>query len=228
MMKKVNTTAKVIFSSEIEDQNLLKNVKQELIQQKYDSFSVLCKKALRAFLSASSSVNNYNNQLEQTLNKVHLELIEIRQVLKVNDGQESENQLAEVSQRIEKIDSKTEVGIGQLRQQMNELKQMLSNSNELQENQFNDWFQTIEKTNARLNLQMQQMQDDISQITQILFEREKTQLPPVRQSVELLDAKSEKEETKKLKLNESPKSQIPTPQSEELLDHFSDLLRDDF
>ena len=70
MMKKVNKT--VTFTPETEEQNLLKKVEQELSQKKYDSFSVLCKKALKAFLSKPESASTPNNQLEQTLNQVHL------------------------------------------------------------------------------------------------------------------------------------------------------------
>ncbi len=224
MMKKVNKT--VIFTPETEEQNLLKKVEQELSQQKYDSFSVLCKKALKAFSSKPESASTPTNQLEQNLNQVQLQLTQIKQALEITDEQKLGNQLTGLTERVERVDAQTERGMKQLQLQMNELKQVLSKSNnDPPETQLKDWLQQMEQTNANLHQQLQQMQQQITHMAQTVSEWETRQLSPVRKPLESVNSQAEGKEVREL--TESPTSQKPLSTSEELLIHLGPLL-DDF
>ncbi len=226
MIKKVNKT--VTFSSETEEQNLLKKVEQELSQQKYDSFSVLCKKALQAFLSNPESRSISNNQLQQTLNQVYLQLAQIRQVLKITNEQKLGAHLTKLTERVEQVDAKTGRVMKQLQLQINELKQVLSKShNEQRENQLNDLLQKqkMEQINANLYQQLQQIQKQITYIAQTVSKWESRQLSPVRQPVESVNAETQGKKFREI--NESQTSHNPLSTSEELLIHLRPLL-DDF
>lgn len=224
MMKKVNKT--VTFTPETEEQNLLKKVEQELSQQKYNSFSVLCKKALKAFLSKPESASTTNNQLEQTLNQVQLQLTQIKQALKITDEQKLVNQLTGLTERVERVDAQTERGMKQMQQQMNELKQvLLKPNNDPPENQLKDWLQQMQQTNANLHQQLQQMQQQITHMAQTVSEWEGRQISPVRQPLKSVNSKAEGKEVGEL--TELPTSHKPLSTSEDLLIHLGPLL-DDF
>ena len=221
-MKKVSKT--VTFTSETEEQNLLKKVEQELAHRKYNSFSILCKKALQAFLSQPKSPSNTNAQLEQSLAQLQLQLNEIKQALESPDEQKLGNQLMQITQQVEQVDAKTDRTMRELQQQMTELKQVLSKTdNAQQESQINSWLDRSEQVNNNFDRQLQQLQQQITHLTQTVSNWETKQLSPVKQPSESVNTKIDRNE----ELTELEASTVTPAQSEELLMHLKPLL-DDF
>ncbi len=221
-MKKVSKT--VTFTSETEEQNLLNKVEQELAHRKYNSFSILCKKALQAFLSPPESPSNTNNQLEQSLAQLQLQLNEIKQALEIPDEQKLGNQLTQITQQVEQVDAKTDRKMKELQQQMTELKQVLSTANNAQqESPINNWLDRSEQVNHNFDRQLQQLQQQITHLTETVANWEAKQLSPVKQSPASVNTEIDRNE----ELTESEASTVTSAQSEELLMHLKPLL-DDF
>lgn len=140
MMKKVNKT--VTFTAKIEEQNLLETVELELSKGKYDSFSVLCKQALKAFLLTPESPTTANRQLEQQLTQLQSQLTEIKQALELSDERDLGNRFTQLTEQIEQVDVKTDQQMTQLQQQLAELKQVLSTQDDYPlERQLTGWLQ---------------------------------------------------------------------------------------
>ena len=221
-MKKVSKT--VIFTSDTEEQDLLKKVEQELAHRKYNSFSILCKKALQAFLSEPESSSTPNNQLEQSLAQLQSQLNEIKQALESPDEQKLGNQLTQITQQVEQVDAKTDRTMKELQQQMSELKQVLSTANNAQqESQINNWLDRSEQANHNFDRQLQQLQQQITHLTETVSNWEAKQLSPVKQSSASVNTEIERNE----ELTESETNNVTPAKSEELLIHLKPLL-DDF
>ncbi len=221
-MKKVSKT--VIFTSDTEEQNLLNKVEQELAHRKYNSFSILCKKALQAFLSEPESASTTNAQLEQSLAQLQSQLNEIKQALESPDEQKLGNQLTQITQQVEQVDAKTDRTMRELQQQMTELKQVLSTANNAeQESQINNWLDRSEQANHNFDRQLQQLQQQITHLTQTVSNWETKQLSPVKQSSGSVNTEIDGNE----ELTESETNNVTPAQSEELLMHLKPLL-DDF
>ncbi len=224
MMKKVNKT--VTFTAKIEEQNLLETVEQELSKGKYDSFSILCKQAIQAFLLTPESPTTANRQLEQQLTQLQSQLTEIKQALELSAERDLGNQFTRLTEQIEQVDVKTDQQMTQLQQQLAELKQVLSSQDDYPlERQLTGWLQKVEQTNANFHQQLGQLQQQITHLVQTVSSWEAMQLSNLRQPLDSADAKADQREV--AEITDSQTSQTPTEESEELLSRLGPLL-DDF
>ncbi len=221
MMKKVNKT--VTFSAKLEEQNLLETVEQELSKGKYDSFSILCKQALKAFLLNSESPTNNNFQLEQQLTQLQSQLTEIKQALELSDERDLDNRFTRLTEQIERVDVTTDQRTKQLQQQITELTQVLSTQDDYPlEGELNKWLQKVEQTNANFDRQLGQLQQQITHLTQVVSNWETKQLSNLRQPLDFVDAEGDRREV--AELTDSQTSHTPTGESEELLSRLGPLL----
>ena len=221
MMKKVNKT--VTFSAKLEEQNLLETVEQELSKGKYDSFSILCKQALKTFLLNSESSTNTNFQLEQQLTQLQSQLTEIKQALKLSDERDLGNRFTRLTEQIERVDVTTDQRMKQLQQQITELTQVLSTQDDDPlEGQLNKWLQKVEQTNTNFDRQLGQLQQQITHLTQVVSNWETKQSSNLRQPLDFVDPEGDRREV--TERTDSQTSHIPTGESEELLSRLGPLL----
>ncbi|MDJ0594876.1 MAG: hypothetical protein QNJ72_33685 [Pleurocapsa sp. MO_226.B13] len=221
MMKKVNKT--VTFSAKLEEQNLLETVEQELSKGKYDSFSILCKQALKTFLLNSESSTNTNFQLEQQLTQLQSQLTEIKQALKLSDERDLGNRFTRLTEQIERVDVTTDQRMKQLQQQITELTQVLSTQDDDPlEGQLNKWLQKVEQTNTNFDRQLGQLQQQITHLTQVVSNWETKQSSNLRQPLDFVDPEGDRREV--TELTDSQTSHTPTGESEELLSRLGPLL----
>ncbi|NEO49848.1 MAG: hypothetical protein F6K55_39440 [Moorea sp. SIO4A3] len=186
--KKVNKT--VAFTTNREDQALLKAVEKELAKGQYPSFSMLCKQAIQEFLlKPESSDEKASSQettegtsegtseettgvgnLEDKLTELQQQLTEVVQALSVQSPSQVNTQLSDLTQRIEEIDSNTTEQLTQLQQQLGKLEQVLSTeeSSDQLDDQLTALIEQVKQVDDRSHQQLEHLKQQVAGVETVL------------------------------------------------------------
>ncbi|NEO51450.1 MAG: hypothetical protein F6K55_48225 [Moorea sp. SIO4A3] len=182
--KKVNKT--VAFTTNREDQALLKAVEKELAKGQYPSFSMFCKQAIQEFLlKPESSEEKASSQeateetteettgvgnIEDKLTQLQQQLTEVVQALSVQSPSQLNSQLSDMTQRIEEIDSNTTQQLTQLQQQLGKLEQVLSTeeSSEQLDDQLMALIEQVKQVDDRSHQQLEHLKQQVAGVETVL------------------------------------------------------------
>ncbi|NEO66778.1 MAG: hypothetical protein F6J94_28560 [Moorea sp. SIO1F2] len=234
--KKVNKT--VAFTSNREDQSLLKAVEKELAKGQYPSFSMLCKQALQEFLlRPESSEEKASSQeateetteettgvgnLEDKLTQLQQQLTEVVQALSVQSPSQLNSQLSDMTQRIEEIDSNTTQQLTQLQQQLGKLEQVLSTeeSSDQLDDQLTALIEQVKQVDDRSHQQLEHLKQQVAGVETVLSNFSTTDLSGVREQASTEKATRESDGSLRAGLEKE------ADQSDPLLSRLGSLLED--
>ncbi|NEO21842.1 hypothetical protein [Moorena sp. SIO4A5] len=235
--KKVNKT--VAFTSNREDQSLLKAVEKELAKGQYPSFSMLCKQALQEFLlRPESSEEKASSQeateetteettgvgnLEDKLTQLQQQLTEVVQALSVQSPSQLNSQLSDMTQRIEEIDSNTTQQLTQLQQQLGKLEQVLSTeeSSDQLDDQLTALIEQVKQVDDRSHQQLEHLKQQVAGVETVLSNFSTTDVSGLKEQASTAKATRDSDATAKAGL-EKDADQSDDP----LLSRLGSLLED--
>ncbi len=214
-----NINKSVSFTSDSIDQTLMAAVEKELTKQKYNTFSDLCKQALRQFflLSYAPPISK-TGHMEQQLIELHLKFAELEQKLLARGNsqlEEMEGQLHQLTQpsKTDQIDQQlTELhlkfadleqkllarGNSQLKEIESQLHQLTQPSRSEQiEQQFDELHLKFAELEQKLLLKdtgwFEKIEEQLHQLTQQLQDRQAIQQLPLEPEPKIQQIPSEPE-----------------------------------